>query len=298
MDEIVLYQDQQSVTPEQRELIKRTYCAGATDDEFALFMGVCERLGLSPLLGQIHFVKRWDNAQQREVGRAQVAIDGFRLVAERTGRYKGQTKPEWCDWEGNWYDVWLFQEPPAAARIGIWREGNKEPTVRVATLNSYCQRKRDGKPTAMWSKMPDVMLLKCAEAQALRVTFPNELGGVYTIDEMAQGERAPEDVPARPTVEHRTRRSAQPSNVVQLPAPRPSENEGIVQLFRAKLQARRKFDDLVQWCMDVRTGDYPRATRKVLWNMAQAHAAACGYDPLELAARVEELAAPAAESGV
>jgi phage recombination protein Bet len=194
---------------EKRELLARTLCAGASRDEMDLFFSVCDRTGLDPFARQIYAVKRWDSRSRREVMQTQVSIDGFRLVAQRSGEYAGQTAVAYCGTDGVWVDVWLHDEPPAAARVGVYRKGFVEAVTSVALFREYAQRNKEGGLTAMWGKMPTVMIAKCAEALALRKAFPAELSGLYTAEEMAQQDNPPA-APAVPAV-------------AALPAPAPVE---------------------------------------------------------------------------
>lgn len=193
---------------DQVEVIKALICPGATDPELKLFGQVCQKTGLDPFSRQIYGIMR---AQRQQVSgewktieklSIQTSIDGFRLIAERSGKYGGQLGPQWCGKDGKWLDVWLSHDYPLASRVGVIRTDWKEPLWAVARWESYVQTYRDRKSSkdvvgAMWQRMPDVMLAKVAESLALRRAFPAELSGLYTSEEMQQAdrERHIEDLP-------------------------------------------------------------------------------------------------------
>jgi phage recombination protein Bet len=186
---------------EQIDLIKRTIAKGATDDELHLFVAQCKRTGLDPFCRQIYAIKRreWDADSQGFIEKmtVQCAIDGFRVIAQRSGEYMGQVGPEWCGEDGKWLDVWISKAPPTAARVGVVRRGFDTPIYGVALFGEYAQTKKSKTDqskrelSGMWAKMPTVMIAKCAEAVALRRAFPNDLSGLYSEDEMSHADSQP-----------------------------------------------------------------------------------------------------------
>lgn len=166
---------------EKIELIKLTVAKGATDLELDLFLHACKRTGLDPLMKQIYAIKRWNNQERRETMSIQTGIDGYRLIADRTGLYAGSNEPVYTGEE----DVY-----PLKAMVTVYKLVGGAPRAFSASARweEHCQFTKDGAPTAMWKKMPYLMLAKCAEALALRKAFPAELSGVYTHEEMMQAD--------------------------------------------------------------------------------------------------------------
>lgn len=171
--QLQVIQQHGNYSEDQVALIKRTIAVGATNDELSLFVAQCRRTGLDPFARQIYAI--------RIGGRMtiQVSIDGFRLIAERSGKYAGQVGPFFTKDGEAWTDCWLGKDHPAAAKIGVLRSDFKEPLYAVARWESYARQ-------GMWKTMPEVMLAKVAEALALRRAFPAELSGLYTGEEMQQ----------------------------------------------------------------------------------------------------------------
>jgi phage recombination protein Bet len=145
--------------------------------DFMLFLYQCKRTGLDPLARQITPVFR--NAKQpdgsfKEVMSIQTTIDGYRLIAERSGLYAGS--------DDAIYDA-EDQAHPNKATVTVYKlnkqTGERMPVTATARWSEYVGT------GPMWNKMPYLMIAKCAEALALRKAFPQELSGVYTREEMS-----------------------------------------------------------------------------------------------------------------
>lgn len=183
------------MTANQLSVITNAIAKGATMDELRYFMAVAKKAGLDPLTKQIHFVKRKSrnmDGSYTEIASIQTGIDGYRAIAERTNTLAGIDDATYDTEEA---------EHPNKATVTVYRmvAGNRVAFTASARWSEYCQtRTYQGRtePMGLWSKMPYLMLAKCAEALALRKAFPNDLSGIYTNEEMQQADN---QMPVAPT---------------------------------------------------------------------------------------------------
>lgn len=175
MEALQTQNKQISFTEDQVALIKKQIAPKATDDELQLFLYQAKRTGLDPLTRQIYCIHRYDKTQGQKMT-VQTSIDGFRVVAERSGEYGGQDEPEFIENNG----------VITCCKVRVYKfrgDQRYQASVGVAYWSEYV-------PTTgqdhMWRKMPHTMIAKVAEALALRKAFPQDLSGLYTNDEMQQ----------------------------------------------------------------------------------------------------------------
>ena len=190
MNQIEKVQSTISFSKEQLELIKSQIAPEATNEELQLFLYTAKRSGLDPLARQIYCIHRsvkLPNGQYGKKMTVQTSIDGFRVIAERSGLYGGQGEP-------------IFEYNPegelVSCKVSVYKfkgDVRYEAAVGVAFFSEYAQTDRSGNLSGLWATKKRIMLQKVAEALALRKAFAQDLSGLYTSEEMLPVE---ETVPA------------------------------------------------------------------------------------------------------
>lgn len=163
--------------------LRQTLAPTLTDAELALFALIAKRKGLDPFSGQIVAVKR--NTRNGPRVSYQTGIDGFRSLAERTGGYLGSDLPDFgppcgCGKAPEYHPEW--------ATVTVHRlhaSGRVVDQPARAKWHEFVPS-----DAFMWGEKPEVMIGKCAEAQALRKAFPWVLGDIYIPEEMVGADEA------------------------------------------------------------------------------------------------------------
>jgi phage recombination protein Bet len=183
MPNLAITASQDTFTPAQIAALRSLGAEKASAEDFAVFFHLCKRTGLDPFAKQVYLVGRWDARAQRERYTIQTAIDGARLIAERTGAYAGSDEEWETDEHGKLVSATVTVKKVVAGAVCTFKA--------TAHWSEYAQTTKEGKPSGLWSKMPRRMLAKCAESLALRKAFPADLSGIYTTEEMSNADSTP-----------------------------------------------------------------------------------------------------------
>lgn len=151
--------------------LKETVALGATDQEFSMFAEICKATGLNPFKREVWFIKAG--------GRVQIMTgnQGFHTIANSHPQYDG-IETGFVGKDGEYLPITYPKPDFIGAWARVYRKDRRIPIEAVAMLNEY------DKGQSNWKTMRRIMIVKCAESLALRKSFPQELNGLYTQEEM------------------------------------------------------------------------------------------------------------------
>jgi len=173
-NEIAVVDDFEKRLESQRDLVKSLFCKEANHEEFEFFFLCCKRFKLDPFAKHIYFTKLGGKVTMI------TSIEGFRAIAERTGRYAPGSDTVFAyDKAGKLFSAKVFVKKMTPD--GTWHEMSA-----IALWSEYGVDGRGNSKKNVWGEKPHVMLEKCAEARALRRAFTMELSGLYGEEELEQ----------------------------------------------------------------------------------------------------------------
>jgi len=276
----------------QLSLIKRTVANDCNNQEFDLFVTVAQNAGLDPFRKQISALVFNKNKPDKRRMAIVTTIDGLRVIAARSRRYRpDEDEPEYV------IDPALKSETNPLglekALVRIWiaddmREGGWKRVTGVAYWDEFApvsdewaegddgRRRPTGKKVldtgGNWARMPRLMLAKCAESQALRKAFPEDLSSLYEraeLDQAIVGDMLPSEQVEAAAVETRLLRINGGGILFQFMPNEPLESVPVGKIADRVIEAAKTFTSTKHqaWFESVN-----RAAMQEFWARAQADA--------------------------
>lgn len=164
-------------------VLKNTVAKGLNDYEFSMFMELCKATKLNPFKREIWAIKTksYTSSSGKQVeGQLQLmtGFNGYLAIANAHPQFDGIE----CD---------VIRDDKGAidyAEARVFRRDRSRPSIARVYFKEFYKAGYKDKPS-QWDKQPVVMIQKVAKSHALREAFTQELGGLYTQEEM--GEEAP-----------------------------------------------------------------------------------------------------------
>lgn len=163
--------------------VRNLICPSADQKEVSLFLQLCKSQRLNPFVKDAYLVKYRDSPAQM-ITNYQV----FNRRACRNENYAGIENGVVVLRNGEIVhkDGSAVYKAAGETLLGGWAKvyfkDNRKPAYAEVALDDYSTGKSN------WSKMPGVMIEKCAKAAAWRLAFPDDLQGMYCSEEMQQAQ--------------------------------------------------------------------------------------------------------------
>lgn len=211
-------------SPAQLRIIRQSVAKDANEEEFNLFMESARAWGLDPFRKQIWCIIYNKDKPDKRTHAIFPSRDGLRVMASRCRDYRPASEPPQIEQSDDMKDA-TNPQGLISATVRLWKQDSRGewfPVVGTAHWGefapikevwAYDEQERKKKPSGEfevqfgnWTKMPRLMLTKCAEGQALRAGWPETFGGLYLEEEM---DRLAVDISASQEIEEYERQQRQ-----------------------------------------------------------------------------------------
>lgn len=151
--------------------------ADVSDQEMVMFINLCKFQKLNPFLNEAYLIKFGTQPAQIIVSK-----EAFMKRAENHPKYRGieagivvERNGEIVEIEGA---IKLEKDKLLGGWCKVYREDRERPVTAKISLDEF------SKAQATWKQMPLSMIRKTAVVNALREAFPDNLGAMYTEEEV------------------------------------------------------------------------------------------------------------------
>ena len=169
-------------------VVKKCFAPTLTDDEFKIFIGLGMSLNANPFTREIWAVKYGTQAAAIFLGR-----DFYRRKAQEQSDYNGHIVN--AVYENDQFTIKNGQPEHTVnsfkdrgllvgAFCAVYKKGQTVPFFVTVKLDEYIRKKSDGEAMSNWKTMPETMIKKVAEAQALRGAYQGIFRGTYDESEL------------------------------------------------------------------------------------------------------------------
>lgn len=175
-------------TKAEINIVRNNICNGMNDHQLSFCLNFSKTVGLNPIKRQIFFLKQ--NIKDKKTNQwytkitPYVSLDGYRVIAHRSGRFDGVEGPFWIGTDGTEYDCLPADAECHAARYKVWVKGISRPFIATVYWREFGAPNQTDNGYSNWDKMPLHMIAKVAMSHAFRAAFPDELGAVPTEEEL------------------------------------------------------------------------------------------------------------------